>query len=274
MDVAAGSERGRGRSVSFEPARREELREKFAAYVSSRDPVLREQLVAAHLGLAEYLARRFANRGRSPRRPRPGGFPRLDKGSRPLRCRTGCRVLDLCHAHDRWGAETSFPRQGLGDQGTAADRRSSTSTSGKVVSTLGQELGRSPDHRGARRRSDGLRGRGRGGPGGGPGLSPHLPGRCRWRATKARPWGRAWGSTTPRWKTQKGAPRSRHCWPSCRPRARDIAHAVLRGPHPIGDSPKARDFTNARRRLLARSVSSCASNRGVLGRRRCGCSWL
>jgi RNA polymerase sigma-B factor len=35
----------------------------FAAYGSDHDPALRDQLVAAHLGLAEYLARRFANRG-------------------------------------------------------------------------------------------------------------------------------------------------------------------------------------------------------------------
>jgi RNA polymerase sigma-B factor len=35
----------------------------FAAYAVSHDTALRERLVAAHLSLAEYLARRFANRG-------------------------------------------------------------------------------------------------------------------------------------------------------------------------------------------------------------------
>ncbi|MGC8626203.1 MAG: SigB/SigF/SigG family RNA polymerase sigma factor [Acidimicrobiales bacterium] len=43
--------------------RPQQLRAMFAAYSSTRNPALREQLVAAHLGLAEYLARRFANRG-------------------------------------------------------------------------------------------------------------------------------------------------------------------------------------------------------------------
>jgi RNA polymerase sigma-B factor len=42
---------------------REELRTKFAAFVESRDRTLRDELVAAHIGLAEYLARRFAHRG-------------------------------------------------------------------------------------------------------------------------------------------------------------------------------------------------------------------
>jgi len=49
--------------VSLEPDRRQELREQFVAYAYERDPTVREGLVAAHLGLAEYLARRFANRG-------------------------------------------------------------------------------------------------------------------------------------------------------------------------------------------------------------------
>src|SRR5438132_540964 len=42
---------------------RDELRQKFEQYSSTRDPGLREALVTAHLGLAEYLARRFTNRG-------------------------------------------------------------------------------------------------------------------------------------------------------------------------------------------------------------------
>lgn len=44
-------------------AQREDLTEVFAAYAQSRDPALRDELVAAHLNLAKYLARRFANRG-------------------------------------------------------------------------------------------------------------------------------------------------------------------------------------------------------------------
>src|SRR5437016_9065036 len=42
---------------------REELRQKFHEYGRTRDPVLRDRLVTAHMGLAEYLARRFTNRG-------------------------------------------------------------------------------------------------------------------------------------------------------------------------------------------------------------------
>jgi RNA polymerase sigma-B factor len=35
----------------------------FRDFAQSRDPALRDRLIEAHLGLAEYLARRFANRG-------------------------------------------------------------------------------------------------------------------------------------------------------------------------------------------------------------------
>jgi RNA polymerase sigma-B factor len=42
-----------------------EIKEKFAAYAASRDPELRAELVEAHLGLAHFLAHRFANRGES-----------------------------------------------------------------------------------------------------------------------------------------------------------------------------------------------------------------
>ncbi len=38
-------------------------REKFVQYAATRDPVLRDELITAHLGLAQHLARRFANRG-------------------------------------------------------------------------------------------------------------------------------------------------------------------------------------------------------------------
>src|SRR5881396_3773653 len=49
--------------MTFDVQRRDELRQKFAEYAESRDQALRDELNAAHLGLAEYLARRFANRG-------------------------------------------------------------------------------------------------------------------------------------------------------------------------------------------------------------------
>ena len=42
---------------------KEALMRTFEAFADSRDPALRDDLIEAHLGLAEYLARRFANRG-------------------------------------------------------------------------------------------------------------------------------------------------------------------------------------------------------------------
>ncbi|HVX23479.1 MAG TPA: SigB/SigF/SigG family RNA polymerase sigma factor [Acidimicrobiales bacterium] len=41
----------------------QKTRAKFAEFATSRDPVLRDELVTAHLGLAHQLARRFVNRG-------------------------------------------------------------------------------------------------------------------------------------------------------------------------------------------------------------------
>jgi RNA polymerase sigma-B factor len=38
-------------------------RERFVQFALNRDPALRDELVTAHLGLAQHLARRFANRG-------------------------------------------------------------------------------------------------------------------------------------------------------------------------------------------------------------------
>src|SRR6266705_2851380 len=49
--------------MTFDVQRRDELRQKFAEYAETRDQTLRDELVGAHLGLAEYLARRFTNRG-------------------------------------------------------------------------------------------------------------------------------------------------------------------------------------------------------------------
>src|SRR6266508_3675166 len=49
--------------MSMHEDERDELRRKFDEYAQTREPALRDELVTAHLGLAEYLARRFANRG-------------------------------------------------------------------------------------------------------------------------------------------------------------------------------------------------------------------
>src|SRR5437762_13842279 len=49
--------------MSMSEDERDELRRKFEQYAESRDPALRDELVTAHMGLAEYLARRFDNRG-------------------------------------------------------------------------------------------------------------------------------------------------------------------------------------------------------------------
>ena len=49
--------------MSMDAERKQQLREMFFAFAESRDEKLRAQLIEAHIGLAEYLARRFANRG-------------------------------------------------------------------------------------------------------------------------------------------------------------------------------------------------------------------
>lgn len=49
--------------MAFDAEKKQELREKFAAFASSRDERLRAELIEAHIGLAEYLSRRFSNRG-------------------------------------------------------------------------------------------------------------------------------------------------------------------------------------------------------------------
>jgi len=129
--------------VSLEPNRRQEIREQFAAYAQDRDPVLREQLVAAHLGLAEYLARRFANRGEA-----------LDD-------LVQVASLGLIKAVDRFDPERGVEfstyathtivgelKRHFRDKGWAirAPRRMQELylRLGKVVGVLGQELGRSP----------------------------------------------------------------------------------------------------------------------------------
>jgi RNA polymerase sigma-B factor len=49
--------------MATEPTASTELREKFAQLAATGDRGVRDELVQAHIGLAEYLARRFANRG-------------------------------------------------------------------------------------------------------------------------------------------------------------------------------------------------------------------
>ncbi len=49
--------------MAFDAQERDDLRRKFREYAETHDPQLRTELVTAHIGLAEYLARRFTNRG-------------------------------------------------------------------------------------------------------------------------------------------------------------------------------------------------------------------
>src|SRR5437763_1070468 len=49
--------------MAFEATDRHELRSKLEEYAQTGDKVLRDEIVASQVGLAEYLARRFKNRG-------------------------------------------------------------------------------------------------------------------------------------------------------------------------------------------------------------------
>jgi RNA polymerase sigma-B factor len=49
--------------MAFDEQERDQLRRKFEQFAQGREPAVRDELVTAHLGLAEYLARRFDNRG-------------------------------------------------------------------------------------------------------------------------------------------------------------------------------------------------------------------
>jgi RNA polymerase sigma-B factor len=49
--------------MAFEATDRNELRAKLEEYARTGDKVLRDEIVASQVGLAEYLARRFKNRG-------------------------------------------------------------------------------------------------------------------------------------------------------------------------------------------------------------------
>jgi RNA polymerase sigma-B factor len=49
--------------MSLDDHERNELRQRFIDYRATRDRAIRDELIEAHLRLAEHLARRFANRG-------------------------------------------------------------------------------------------------------------------------------------------------------------------------------------------------------------------
>jgi RNA polymerase sigma-B factor len=129
--------------MSLDGAQREELRRKFEEFSKTRDPALRDQLIEAHLGLAEYLARRFSNRGE------------------PLDDLVQVASVGLLKAVDRFepdrGVEFSTYathtvvgelKRHFRDKGWAvrAPRRMQELylRLGKVIATLSQELGRSP----------------------------------------------------------------------------------------------------------------------------------
>ncbi|HUP70247.1 MAG TPA: SigB/SigF/SigG family RNA polymerase sigma factor [Acidimicrobiales bacterium] len=129
--------------MTFDAQQREDLRRKFAEFAVGRDAGLRAELIEAHLGLAEYLARRFSNRGE------------------PLDDLVQVASVGLLKAVDRFepdrGVEFSTYathtvvgelKRHFRDKGWAvrAPRRMQELylRLGKVVSTLSQELGRSP----------------------------------------------------------------------------------------------------------------------------------
>ena len=130
-------------SLKFDDNQRAELRRKLAEFAESRDPKLRDQLVEAHLGLAEYLARRFSNRGE------------------PLDDLVQVASVGLIKAVDRFdpGREVEFStyathtivgelKRHFRDKGWAvrAPRRMQELylRLGNVIGILSQELGRSP----------------------------------------------------------------------------------------------------------------------------------
>ncbi|HSS11267.1 MAG TPA: SigB/SigF/SigG family RNA polymerase sigma factor [Acidimicrobiales bacterium] len=130
-------------TMAADPRERAELRSKFAEFAETRDRRLRDELVEAHMGLAEYLARRFANRGE------------------PLDDLVQVGLLGLVKAVDRFdpnrGVEFSTYathtiagelKRHFRDKGWAvrAPRRMQELylLLTKVVGSLGQELGRSP----------------------------------------------------------------------------------------------------------------------------------
>jgi RNA polymerase sigma-B factor len=129
--------------MAFDAQERDDLRRKFREYAETQDPQLRTELVTAHIGLAEYLARRFTNRGE------------------PLDDLVQVASLGLLKAVDRFDPERGLEfstyatptivgelKRHFRDKGWAVrvPRRVQELhlRLGTVVSTLSQELGRSP----------------------------------------------------------------------------------------------------------------------------------
>ncbi|HVL04657.1 MAG TPA: RNA polymerase sigma factor SigF [Acidimicrobiales bacterium] len=129
--------------MAFDNKERDELRRKFHEYAQSRERSLRDDLVTAHMGLAEYLARRFTNRGE------------------PLDDLVQVAALGLLKAVDRFDPERGLEfstyatptivgelKRHFRDKGWAVrvPRRVQELhlRLGSVVSQLSQELGRSP----------------------------------------------------------------------------------------------------------------------------------
>ena len=129
--------------MAFDNKERDELRRKFHEYAKSHERTLRDDLVTAHMGLAEYLARRFTNRGE------------------PLDDLVQVAALGLLKAVDRFDPERGLEfstyatptivgelKRHFRDKGWAVrvPRRVQELhlRLGSVVSNLSQELGRSP----------------------------------------------------------------------------------------------------------------------------------
>jgi RNA polymerase sigma-B factor len=129
--------------MALSPEQRAELRVKFAEYAQTKDPATRDHLIEAHIGLAEFLARRFTNRGEV-----------LDD-------LVQVASLGLVKAVDRYDPERGVEfstyathtivgelKRHFRDKGWAvrAPRRMQELylRLSKVVGTLSQELGRSP----------------------------------------------------------------------------------------------------------------------------------
>ena len=129
--------------MAQDPEERAELRVKFSEYAKTKDERVRDQLIEAHIGLAEYLARRFNNRGE------------------PLDDLTQVASVGLVKAVDRFDPERGVEfstyathtivgelKRHFRDKGWAvrAPRRMQELylRLSKIISLLSQELGRSP----------------------------------------------------------------------------------------------------------------------------------
>jgi RNA polymerase sigma-B factor len=129
--------------VPFDAEERAELKRKFVEFAETREASVRDELIEAHLGLAEYLARRFSNRGE------------------PLDDLVQVASVGLVKAVDRFDPERAVEfstyathtivgelKRHFRDKGWAvrAPRRMQELylRLGKLVASLSQEIGRSP----------------------------------------------------------------------------------------------------------------------------------